>query len=80
MVGVDRGQRTCLCRLTMSISNPPHGASRLHRLGGGSVRDRAQELLNTLEAKLSTDTYDAAWERGNAQEFDQIVVDLLANR
>jgi hypothetical protein len=49
-------------------------------LGGGSVRDRAQELLNTLKAKLSTDTYDAAWVRGNAQEFDQIVIDLLANR
>ena len=57
-----------------------HPASQLHRLGGGSVRDRAQELLNTLKAKLSTDTYDAAWERGNAQEFDQIVIDLLAHR
>jgi len=57
-----------------------HPASHLHRLGGGSVRDRAQELLDTLKAGLSTETYNAAWERGNAQEFDQVVVDLLAKQ
>jgi predicted ATPase/DNA-binding CsgD family transcriptional regulator len=57
-----------------------HPASRLHRLGGGRVRDRAQELLDTLKAGLSAETYDVAWGRGNALEFDQVVVDLLANR
>jgi hypothetical protein len=56
-----------------------HPASRLHRLGGGRVRDRAQELLDTLKAELSAESYDAGWERGNAREFDQVVVDLLAN-
>ncbi len=55
-------------------------ASRLHRLGGGTVRDRAQELLDTLKTELSTETYDATRERGNALEFDQVVVDLLGNR
>jgi predicted ATPase/DNA-binding CsgD family transcriptional regulator len=54
-------------------------ASRLHRLGGGRVRDRAQELLDSLKAQLSTTAYTAAWERGNAREFDQVVLDLLAN-
>lgn len=57
-----------------------HPASHLHRLGGGRVRDRAQELLDTLKAGLSAETYDVAWGRGNALEFDQVVVDLLANR
>ena len=57
-----------------------HPASRLHRLGGGSVRDRAQELLDTLKAGLSVETYDAAWEQGIAREFEQVVVDLLTNR
>jgi tetratricopeptide (TPR) repeat protein len=56
-----------------------HPASHLHRLGGGRVRDRAQELLDTLKAELSAESYDGAWERGNAREFDQVVVDLLAN-
>jgi hypothetical protein len=56
-----------------------HPASRLHRLGGGSVRDRAQELLNKLKIELSTDAYDAAWERGNVLEFDQVIVDQLTN-
>lgn len=56
-----------------------HPASHLHRLGGGSVRDRAQELLKTLKTGLSTANYNAAWERGNAREFDQVVVDLLEN-
>lgn len=56
-----------------------HPASHLHRLGGGSVRDRAQELLYTLKAELSAETYNAAWERGNAREFDQVVLDLLVN-
>jgi tetratricopeptide (TPR) repeat protein len=54
-----------------------HPASQLHRLGGGRVRDRVQELLDTLKAKLSAETYDTAWERGNAREFDQVVSDLL---
>lgn len=56
-----------------------HPASRLHRLGGGRIRDRVQELQNTLKAKLSAETYNAAWERGNARELDQVVFDLLAN-
>jgi hypothetical protein len=56
-----------------------HPASHLHRLGGGRVRDRAQELLDTLKAELSAESYDRAWERGNALEFGQVVVDLLAN-
>jgi len=56
-----------------------HPASGLHRLGGGSVRDRAQELLNALKAELSIETYTAALERGNAREFDQVVGELLAN-
>jgi len=56
-----------------------HPASRLHRLGGGSVRDRAQELLDTLKTGLSTETYNVAWKRGNAREFDQVVSGLLAN-
>jgi len=56
-----------------------HPASHLHRLGGGSTRDRVQELLNTLKAELSTEAYTAAWERGNARDFDQVVGDLLAN-
>jgi predicted ATPase/DNA-binding CsgD family transcriptional regulator len=57
-----------------------HPASHLHRLGGGRVRDRVQELLDTLKAELSAETYDAAWKRGNAQEFDQVVVELLSKR
>lgn len=57
-----------------------HPASRLHRLGGGSVRDRVQELLNTLKAELSAETYEAAWARGNTLEFDQVVMDLVANQ
>ena len=56
-----------------------HPASHLHRLGGGSVRDRVQDLLDTLKAELSTENYDRAWERGYALEFDQVIVDLLAN-
>lgn len=56
-----------------------HPASHLHRLGGGRVRDRVPELLETLKAELSTEAYTAAWERGNAREFDQVIVDLLAN-
>ena len=56
-----------------------HPASHLHRLGGGRVRDRVQELLDTLKAKLSAETYDTIWERGSAREFDQVVSDLLAN-
>ncbi|MGD8403094.1 MAG: LuxR C-terminal-related transcriptional regulator [Anaerolineales bacterium] len=56
-----------------------HPTSRLHRLGGGSVRDRAQELLHKLKIELSTDAYDAALERGNGLEFDQVIVDQLAN-
>jgi hypothetical protein len=56
-----------------------HPASHLHRLGGGRVRDHVQELLDTLKAGLSAESYDAAWERGNTLEFDQVVVDLLAN-
>lgn len=54
--------------------------SRLHRLGGGRVRDRAQELLDTLKTALSDETYSAALERGIAKDFDQVVVDLLENR
>jgi tetratricopeptide (TPR) repeat protein len=54
-----------------------HPASHLHRLGGGRVRDRVQELLDSLNAELSTEAYTAAWERGNVREFDQVVVDLL---
>jgi len=54
-----------------------HPASHLHRLGGGRVRDRVQELLDTLKAELSTEAYTAARERGNVREFDQVVVDLL---
>jgi predicted ATPase/DNA-binding CsgD family transcriptional regulator len=56
-----------------------HPASHLHRLGGGRVRDRVQELLDSLKAGLSPGSYDAACERGNAREFDQLVADLLAN-
>jgi len=55
-----------------------HPASKLHRLGGGSIRDRVQELLGSLKADLSTEAYGAALERGNAQSFDEIVLDLLA--
>ncbi len=51
--------------------------SRLHRLGGGRVRDRVQELLDTLKTELSTKAYTAAWGRGNVREFDQVIVDLL---
>lgn len=54
-----------------------HPASHLHRLGGGRVRDRVQELLDTLKTELSTEAYTAARERGNVREFDQVVVDLL---
>jgi len=54
-------------------------ASHLHRLGGGRVRDRAQELLDRLKAGLSSEIYDAAWERGSARKFDQVVSGLLAN-
>lgn len=57
-----------------------HPASQLHRLGGGSVRDRVQELLDTIKVELSADAYGAAWERGNALEFDQVVLDLLAKQ
>jgi len=56
-----------------------HPASGLHRLGGGSVRDRAHELLDKLKTGLSTETYAAAWERGNPRDIDQIVSGLLAN-
>jgi len=56
-----------------------HPASHLHRLGGGSTRDRVQELLNTLKDELSAEVYNAAWDLGNAREFDQVVADLLAN-
>jgi hypothetical protein len=56
-----------------------HPASHLHRLGGGRVRDRAQELLDTIKTGLSTEAYIEAWGRGNAREFDQVVADLLAN-
>jgi len=56
-----------------------HPASRLHRLGGGSVRDRAQELLETLRTGLSNANYDAAWRRGNVLDFDQVVMGLLVN-
>ena len=56
-----------------------HPASHLHRLGGGSVRDRAHELLEALKVELSVETYNAAWTRGTALEFDQVVKDLLAN-
>lgn len=52
--------------------------SRLHRLGGGRVRDRVLELLDTLKTGLSTRSYTAAWVRGNAQKIDQVVLDLLA--
>jgi predicted ATPase/DNA-binding CsgD family transcriptional regulator len=54
-------------------------ASHLHRLGGGRVRDGAQELLDRLKAGLSSEIYDAAWERGSARKFDQVVSGLLAN-
>ena len=57
-----------------------HPASHLHRLGGGRVRDRVQELLDMLKAGLSAETYDAAWGRGNALEFDQVVIDLLTKQ
>lgn len=55
-----------------------HPASRLHRLGGGRIRDSVQGLLATLKTRLSIDAYAAAWDRGNDLEFDQVVVDLLA--
>jgi len=51
--------------------------SRLHRLGGGRVRDRVHELLDTLKTELSTKAYTAAWGRGRVREFDQVIVDLL---
>jgi len=93
-IGMERDQVNLLCDLTRvrMVENHlegavellavvlQHPASQLHRLGGGSVRDRAQELLDTLKAELSAETYDAAWERGNALEFDQVVADLLVNR
>jgi predicted ATPase/DNA-binding CsgD family transcriptional regulator len=53
--------------------------SRLHRLGGGRVRDRVEELLDTIKGGLSEETYAAAWERGHVLEIDQVIVDLLAN-
>lgn len=56
-----------------------HPASHLHRLGGGSVQDSVQGLLTTLQTELLAETFDAAWERGNAREFDQVVLDLLVN-
>ena len=62
--------------LAVALQNP---ASRLHRMGGGSVRDRVGELLDMLKAELSAETYNRAWERGNALEFDLVVVGLLAN-
>ena len=93
-IGMERDQVNLLCdlaRVRMAENHLEgavellavvlqHPASHLHRLGGGSVRDRAQELLDTLKAGLSTETYDAAWERGNALEFDQVVVDLFAKQ
>ena len=56
-----------------------HPASRLHRLGGGSIRDRVQELLDTLKSEITVEAYEAAWKRGNAQPFDQVISDLIAN-
>ena len=55
-----------------------HPASKLHRLGGGKIRDGVQELLDTLKDRLSIEAYNAAWERGNVHSFDQVVLDLLA--
>lgn len=56
-----------------------HPASRLHRLGGGSIHDRLQELLDTLKSELSAEAYDAAWKRGNAFLFEEVVSDLISN-
>jgi predicted ATPase/DNA-binding CsgD family transcriptional regulator len=56
-----------------------HPARDLHRLGGGSIRDRVQELLDTLKSELSAEAYEAAWGRGNAKLFDQVVSDLISN-
>lgn len=53
--------------------------SHLHRLGGGRVRDRVQELLDTLKTRLSSVDYAAAWGRGNTREFDRVVSNLLAD-
>jgi predicted ATPase len=92
-IGMGRDQANLLCdlaRVRMAENRSEeavellavvlrHPASNLHRLGGGRVRDRVQELLDTLKAGLSAESYDAAWERGNALKFDQVVVDLLAN-
>jgi len=62
--------------LTVVLQQLP---SRLHRLGGGQVRDRVQELLGVLKGELSTDAYASAQERGNAREFNQVISDLLTD-
>ena len=54
-----------------------HPASHLHRLGGGSIRDSAKDLLTKLKAMLSAETYAAALERGQALELHTIVMELL---
>ena len=62
--------------LAVVLQNP---ASHLHHLGGGSVRDRVQELLDTLKNELSAKDYETAWVRGNTQLFDQVISDLIGN-
>ena len=53
-------------------------ASHLARWGGGRIRDRASTLLAELESRLSDDVYEAALQRGEQLNLDDVVMELLA--
>ena len=55
-------------------------ASYQARSGGGSIRDRAKELLADLENSLSQETYTAAMKRGGLLEIDDVVSELIGSK
>ena len=50
------------------------------RAGGGSIRDIAKTLLVELEGQLSKDQYEAALQRGELLNLDEVVLGLLESQ
>lgn len=59
--------------LSLLLQQP---ASHLVHAGGGSIGDRAKNLLANLENQLPKETYKAALKRGELLEINHVVVEL----